>query len=285
MHIGFVGLGKMGAPMATRLTGRHHVFGYSRSGVPDELISAGVVPCQSLEEVARRSQVVILMVPDTKDVEAILFEAGGLASALDPGKMVIDMSSISAVATRKFGQAIEQAGSAFVDAPVSGGEIGAREGTLTIMAGGSAEGFARAAPLLALMGASVSHVGAVGSGQIAKMANQIIVAATIAAVGEALVFASKAGTDSRLVRKALLGGFAASRVLDVHGERMINRDFTPGFRIELHRKDLALALDCAREVAATLPVTSLCHDKMSAFIASGGSSLDHSALVLVNERE
>jgi 2-hydroxy-3-oxopropionate reductase len=219
------------------------------------------------------------MLPDTPDVEAVLFGETGVASGLKRGKTVVDMSSISPIATRDFARRIEALGCEYLDAPVSGGEVGAKAASLTIMVGGPDAAFERVKPLFALMGKNVTHVGANGDGQTTKVANQIIVALNIAAVGEALLFASKAGADPAKVRAALMGGFAASRILEVHGERMIKRTFDPGFRIGLHQKDLNLALSGARAIGVALPQTAGAAQLMQACAAHGWDQLDHSALV------
>ncbi len=222
------------------------------------------------------------MVPDTPDVQKVLFGEGGIASALassGKGKAVVDMSSISPIETKEFAKQIEATGADWLDAPVSGGEVGAKAASLTIMVGGKDEVFARLQPLLALMGKNITHVGPAGAGQVTKVANQIIVALNIAAVAEALVFASKAGADPARVRQALMGGFASSRVLEVHGERMVKRTFNPGFRIKLHQKDLNLALQGARALGVALPNTAMTAQLMQACAAAGLADMDHSALV------
>lgn len=283
-HIGFIGLGIMGRPMAARLLdGGHRLYAHSRSSVPEELIGKGAVVCGSGTEVARQAEIVITMLPDTPDVEKVLFGTKGVAEGLVPGKMVVDMSSISPLATRKFAEKIEELGCSYLDAPVSGGEVGAKNGSLTIMVGGPPEVFDRVRPLFELMGKNITLVGANGDGQTAKVSNQIIVALTIEAVGEALLFASKAGASAEKVRQALMGGFASSRILEVHGARMIARNFDPGFRMELHRKDLKLALEGAASLELSLPHTASCHQLMNAAIANGGARRDHSALVQILE--
>jgi 2-hydroxy-3-oxopropionate reductase len=280
MDVGFVGLGIMGRPMAANLlAGGHALFLHSRSGVPRELTGAGGVACASGREVASRAEVVFTMVPGTADVEAALFGPGGIAEGLSAGKVVVDSSSISPAATRAFAARVAALGCEYVDAPVSGGDVGAREATLTIMAGATEAGFARVRPLLALLGRNVTHVGENGAGQTAKVANQIVVALTIEAIGEALLFASRAGVDPAKVRQALLGGFAASRILELHGARMIERRFEPGARIELHQKDLELALAGAREMGLALPGTANAQQLFNACRALGGARWDHSAMV------
>ncbi|MEW9856394.1 2-hydroxy-3-oxopropionate reductase [Novosphingobium sp. M1R2S20] len=281
MNIGFIGLGIMGRPMAGHLQAAGHRLGVvqHRTPLPQEFTKAGAKVCQTPREVAENAEVVILMVPDTPDVERVLLGTGGVAEGLKPGTLVIDMSSIDPIATRAFASRILELGCDYVDAPVSGGEVGAKNAALTIMCGGSPEAFAKALPLLELMGKNITHVGGVGDGQVAKVANQIIVALNIEAVSEALVFAAKAGADPAKVREALLGGFASSRVLEVHAERMIKRTFEPGFRIELHQKDLNLALSSARSLGMALPNTAMAQQLFSACVARGGKAWDHSGMV------
>jgi 2-hydroxy-3-oxopropionate reductase len=278
--LGFVGLGIMGRPMAANLMkGGHRLHLHSRSGVPKALADAGGIACASGKEVAERSQVVFTMVPDTPHVAEALFGPQGIAEGLSAGKTVVDMSSISPADTKQFAQRIEGLGCRYLDAPVSGGEVGAKAATLTIMVGGPADTFEAVKPLFELMGKNISLVGGNGDGQTCKVANQIIVALNIEAVAEALLFASKMGADPARVRQALLGGFASSRVLEVHGERMLKRTFDPGFRIELHQKDLGLALGNARQVGMSLPNTATAQELFNACKARGGKGWDHSALV------
>ncbi len=274
--IGFIGTGIMGRPMAGHLAkGGHQVLTFSRSNSAVE----GCSSAKSIAELTAASDVIILMLPDTPDVAAVLFGDGGVASALSKGKTVIDMSSISPTETKRFAARVRELGCEYLDAPVSGGEVGAKAATLTIMVGGSQPAFDRIKPLFELMGKNITLIGENGDGQTCKVANQIIVAATIEAVGEALLFASKAGADPAQVRQALMGGFASSRILEVHGERMIKRNFAPGFRIALHQKDLNLALAGARELGISLPATSTCQQLFNAVVASGGAALDHSGMV------
>ncbi len=285
MNIGFIGLGIMGAPMALHLENAgHQLFVKTRSKVPDSIAASKAKACASGEEVARQSEIIFLMVPDTPDVEAVLFGEGGVAAGLDAGggaerKVVVDMSSISPIATKAFARKINEAGADYMDAPVSGGEVGAKAASLTIMCGAEPAVFEKVRPLLEKMGKNITLVGGVGDGQTTKVANQIIVALNIAAVSEALVFASKAGADPAKVRQALMGGFASSRILEVHGERMIKRTFNPGFRIKLHQKDLNLALQGARELGVALPQTANAAQLMQSVAANGMGDLDHSALV------
>ena len=283
--LGFIGLGIMGAPMAGHLRAAgHELFVNTRSQVPQALLDAGAVACSTPAEVAQAAEVIFTMVPDTPDVAKVLFGEGGVASALSKGKTVVDMSSISPIETQDFAKRIEATGADWLDAPVSGGEVGAKAASLTIMVGGKDDVFQRLQPLLALMGKNITHVGPAGAGQITKVANQVIVALNIAAVGEALVFAAKAGADPARVRQALMGGFAASRVLEVHGERMIKRTFNPGFRIKLHQKDLNLALQGARSLGLAMPNTAMAAQLMQACAANGHAEKDHSALVLALEQ-
>ncbi|MEP6874334.1 MAG: 2-hydroxy-3-oxopropionate reductase [Burkholderiales bacterium] len=280
MKLGFIGLGIMGAPMAGHLIAAGHtLFVTARGKAP-----AQATACATPADVARRADVIFMMVPDTPDVEAVLFGEGGVASGLTQGKTIVDMSSISPMATKAFAKKINDLGCDYLDAPVSGGEVGAKAASLTIMCGGPEATFERIRPLLELMGKNITLVGGNGDGQTTKVANQIIVALNIAAVGEALLFASKAGADPAKVRQALMGGFAASRILEVHGERMIKRTFAPGFRIKLHQKDLALALAGARELGVALPQTAGAAQLMQAGAAHGDAELDHSALVRALER-
>ncbi len=281
MHkLGFIGLGIMGAPMAQHLLAAgHQVFLHSRSGVPATLLGAGGLACSSAQQVAQQADIIFMMLPDTPDVARVLFGESGLAAGLIAGKTVVDMSSISPMETKDFAQKINAQGCDYLDAPVSGGQVGAKAASLTIMVGGPLAAFERLRPLFELMGKNITLVGGNGDGQTCKVANQIIVALNIAAVGEALLFASKAGADPAKVRQALMGGFAASRILEVHGERMIKRTFAPGFRIGLHQKDLNLALQGARALGVALPQTANAAQLMQVCSANGMQDLDHSALV------
>jgi 2-hydroxy-3-oxopropionate reductase len=280
LKIGFVGLGIMGAPMARHLIDAgHQLFVYSHGKLHPSIAETNVVVCASSTEVAQRADIVITMVPDTPDVAAVLFGEGGVAAGLSKGKLVIDMSSISPIDTKEFARKINALGCDYLDAPVSGGEVGAKAASLTIMVGGPEAAFAKAKPLFELMGKNITLVGGNGDGQTCKVANQIIVALNIAAVGEALLFASKAGADPAKVRQALMGGFAASRILEVHGERMVKRTFAPGFRIGLHQKDLNLALAGAKALGVALPQTAGAAQLMQVCAANGMQDLDHSALV------
>ena len=280
MNIGFIGLGIMGKPMAGHLQAAgHKLFLHTRSRVPQELIDAGGVACVSSKEVAQKSDIVITMLPDTPDVATVLFDAGGVAEGLSAGKTVIDMSSISPTETKAFAKKINALGCTYFDAPVSGGEVGAKAASLTIMVGGPEAAFDDVKPIFELMGKNITLIGGNGDGQTTKVANQIIVALNIEAVAEALLFASKSGADPNKVRAALMGGFAASRILEVHGQRMIDRTFNPGFRIALHQKDLNLALQSARAIGVSLPNTATAQELFNACVANGGAGWDHSAMV------
>lgn len=280
MQIGFIGLGIMGRPMALNLKkAGHEILVPERASLTAEIRAAATVLADATA-VARAAEVVILMLPDTPDVEQVLFGANGVADGLSAGKLVIDMSSIDPLATKRFAERIAGLGCHYLDAPVSGGEVGATQATLTIMVGGPEAAFRRAEPLFAAMGKSITHIGAEnGAGQICKVANQIVVALNIEAVAEALLFASRAGADPARVRAALLGGFAASRVLEVHGQRMLDHSFAPGFRVRLHQKDLNLALSAARQLGLALPNTASAQQLFSAVVAHGGADRDHAAML------
>jgi 2-hydroxy-3-oxopropionate reductase len=279
-NIGFIGLGIMGAPMAGHLINDGHTLFTNTVGpTPSALVEAGARVCLNGAEVASQADIIFIMVPDTPQVDEVLFGKDGVASALSAGKIVVDMSSISPVATKDFAKRINALGCEYLDAPVSGGEVGAKAASLTIMVGGSEAAFATVKPLLEKMGKNITLVGGNGDGQITKVANQIIVALTIEAVGEALLLAAKAGADPARVREALMGGFAASRILEVHGERMVKRTFAPGFRIDLHRKDLNLALTTGRQLGVALPNTATAQELFNTCAAHEGGSWDHSAMV------
>jgi 2-hydroxy-3-oxopropionate reductase len=284
MKIGFVGLGIMGHPMALNLIkGGHELFVYGKRRLPADVREAGATVCDTLRAIAENAEIVILMVPDTPDVKSVLFDPGGIGEGLSAGKIVVDMSSISPIETKLFAAEINKKGCDYLDAPVSGGEVGAKSASLTIMVGGPERAFTKVKPIFDLMGKNITLVGGNGDGQTTKVANQIIVALTIEAVGEALLFASRAGADPAKVRQALMGGFASSRILEIHGERMIKRNFDPGFRIELHQKDLNLALQGARSLNLSLPNTATTQELFNAAAALGGKGWDHSGLVRVLE--
>ncbi len=280
MKVGFVGLGIMGAPMAGHLiAGGHEVYLSDIKPVPESLLQKGGKQGGTAKDVAQKADVIVIMVPDTPHVESALFGELGVANGLSKGKTVVDMSSISPLATKEFARKINRLGCDYLDAPVSGGEVGAKAASLTIMVGGPEGAFEKVKPLFQLLGKNITLVGGNGDGQTCKVANQIIVGITIEAVAEALLFASKAGADPARVRQALMGGFASSRILEVHGERMVKRNFDPGFRIELHLKDLSLALTGARSLQLSLPMTAICQQVMNAAAAHGGGGWDHSGLV------
>lgn len=284
MKIGFLGTGIMGGPMAGHLVDNgHDIYVDGSHKVPDSLRER-VYLCNSAKEVAEQTELIILMVPDTPDVEAVLFGDAGVAAGLSSAKIVVDMSSISPVETKEFAKKINDLDCKYLDAPVSGGQVGAENGALTIMVGGDQQTFDYVLPIFKLMGQNITLVGANGDGQTCKVANQIIVGLTIEAVAEALLFASKAGADPAKVREALMGGFASSKILEVHGERMINRTFAPGFRINLHQKDLSLALANAGQLQISLPNTANAQQLFNAVAAMGESELDHSAMILALEK-
>ncbi|MBM3377547.1 MAG: 2-hydroxy-3-oxopropionate reductase [Betaproteobacteria bacterium] len=280
MKVGFIGLGIMGAPMAEHLNkAGHQLFLNTIGDMPAWVGGSSAKVCASAKEVTQLADIIITMVPDTPDVEAVLFSANGVAEGMAKGKIVVDMSSISPIATKGFAQKIRDLGGSYLDAPVSGGEVGAKNATLTIMVGGDEAIFNRVKPLFELMGKNITLVGENGAGQTTKVANQIIVALNIEAVAEALVFAAKAGADPARVRQALMGGFASSKILEVHGERMVKRTFDPGFRINLHQKDLNLALSSARALGVSLPNTATAQELFNSLAARGGSGWDHSAMI------
>ncbi|MBM4312441.1 MAG: 2-hydroxy-3-oxopropionate reductase [Deltaproteobacteria bacterium] len=285
-EIGFIGLGIMGKPMAGHLLkAGHKVYVYDIvPAAVTELEKQGAIACKSSKEVAGKTGIVFLIVPDTPDVDAALFGKNGVAEGIQAGSIVVDMSSISPIATKEFARKLKEMGVEMLDAPVSGGQVGAQNAALSIMVGGSVENFERIKPFFEIMGKNIVHIGGNGDGQTCKVANQIVVALTIEAVAEALLFASKAGADPAKVRAALLGGFAQSRILELHGERMIKRTFQPGFRVCLHQKDLNLALESARKMGLSLPNTATAQELFNAIAAGGGSDLDHSAMVLALEK-
>lgn len=284
--LGFIGLGIMGKPMAGHLVAAGHtVRVYDRNDEPvKELSAKGATACSSSADVVAKSDIIFIIVPDTPDVEDVLFGPKGVAETVRKGSIVVDMSSISPIATKKFAEKLAASGVEMLDAPVSGGQVGAENAALSIMVGGKEDVFAKIKPYFELMGKNIVHIGPNGDGQTCKVANQIVVALTIEAVGEALLLAAKAGADPAKVREALLGGFAQSRILDLHGERMISRSFNPGFRIRLHQKDLNLALQAARDLGLSLPNTATAQELFNAVAARDGADLDHSAMVLALER-
>lgn len=279
--IGFIGTGIMGLPMALNVINAGHellVSNHHRTP-PAALTEAGAQTLASPKDVTNAAEFVVIMLPDTQDVESVLFGQDGVIEGMRPGKVVIDMSSISPSATKTFAEKVVATGGRYLDAPVSGGEVGAKSGTLSIMVGGEQQTFERALPLLRCMGKNITLIGSNGDGQTAKVANQIIVGLNIQAVAEALLFAARNGAEPAKVREALMGGFASSRVLEVHGERMIKGTFDPGFRISLHQKDLNLALEGARSLGINLPNTANAQQAFSTCNALGGADWDHSALI------
>jgi len=285
-RIGFIGLGIMGKPMALHLVrAGYPLVVLNRSPGPQiELVSAGATAGASPKHVAEQSDVVITMLPDSPDVEQVILGKEGVLEGLVPGGLVIDMSTVLPSLARRIADAARQKECTALDAPVSGGQVGAENATLSIMVGGTAEAFERAKPIFQCMGKNIVYIGEAGAGQVAKAANQIVVGVTIAAVSEALVLAAKAGVDPARVREALLGGFAQSRILDLHGNRMLQRNFQPGFKTKLHRKDMGIVLNTARELGLALPVSEAVIELMNDLTASGGGDLDHSALVTVLEK-
>jgi 2-hydroxy-3-oxopropionate reductase len=284
--VGFIGLGIMGLPMARHLLDAGFTLAvHSRSPGPvNELAAAGARPFASPLEVSAASDVVITMLPDTPDVESVLLGKDGVISGISPGSLAIDMSTIDPLATRRFAEALDGVGASMLDAPVSGGEKGAVERTLSIMVGGSQDDVARAMPLFRAMGTTIVHVGDAGAGQVAKACNQLVVASTIQAVAEALVLSERAGVDPGRVREALLGGFAGSKILEIHGQRMLDRDFRPGFRSRLHLKDAGIVLDTAERVGSAVPAFAVAAKALRRLVEESGGELDHSALYTIVER-
>jgi 2-hydroxy-3-oxopropionate reductase len=286
MRIGFIGLGIMGKPMALHLRqGGHELWVYGRRRVTMEpLMAAGATGCSNPAEVAANADIIFVMVSDTPDVEQVLFGADGVAEGMRAGSVVVDMSSISPVTTKDMARRLVQKGVDMIDAPVSGGEVGAVNATLSIMAGGKPEVFERVKPLFELMGKNIVRVGDSGAGQTAKVCNQVVVAMTIIAVSEALLLATKAGVNPARVREALLGGFAGSKILEVHGNRMITRDFKPGFKTALHQKDMKIAMQTAHDLGLALPGAAMAAEYLNALMGTGDGELDSSAIVKVLER-
>jgi 2-hydroxy-3-oxopropionate reductase len=285
-RIGFIGLGIMGKPMAGHLARAGYpisVYDIAKGPVA-ELVGLGATACGNSREVAEKSDLLFLMLPDTPDVEAALFGPDGVSAGIKAGAVVVDMSSISPIGTRKFAERLRDQGVEMLDAPVSGGQIGAENAALSIMVGGKEEVFEKVRPFFEKMGKNIVRIGGNGDGQVCKVANQVVVALTIEAVAEALVLAGKSGADVNKVREALLGGFAQSKILEVHGERMIKRTFNPGFRLRLHQKDLNLALETAREIGVALPGTAAAQELFNAVGAEHGKDLDHSSMVLALEK-
>jgi 2-hydroxy-3-oxopropionate reductase len=285
-RIGFIGLGAMGKPMARNLMKAGypvHVLTRTRSKIED-LLADGAVWCNTPKEIGRRSDVVITMLPDTPDVEKAFADRDGVFDGARPGMLMIDMSTISPITARKLAREAEARGCDFLDAPVSGGDIGAKNGTLSIMVGGRESAFDRAMPIFQAMGKTILLIGDSGAGQITKAANQIVTSINIEAVAEALVFAAKAGVDPVKVRQALMGGAAYSRILENHGQKMIERNFTPGFRMRLHRKDLDITLEAGKAYGAALPVTSQVRELMTETLNDGQGDMDNSSFILLLEK-
>ncbi len=286
MNLGFIGLGIMGKPMALNLLkGGHKLAVHGRRPeTMKPLVAAGAQACTSPQAAAAGADVVFIMVSDTPDVERVILGEHGVIHGARLGSVVVDMSSISPIATQAIAKQLAEKGIDMLDAPVSGGEAGAIAGTLSIMAGGKAKVFERVLPLFQLLGKNIVHVGAHGAGQTAKVCNQMVVAQTIAAVSEALIFAIKAGVDPAKVRQALLGGFAGSKILEVHGQRMLERNFKPGFKAKLHQKDIRIALLAAHELGLGLPGTAMASAYLNALVGSGEGELDSSAIVKILEK-
>jgi len=287
MNVAFIGLGIMGKPMALNLRkAGHTVFVHGRrpeSMAP--LAEAGCIPCKSTAEAASLAEVIIVMVSDTPDVEQVLFGDNGVAQGARAGSVVVDMSTISPTATRRFAEQLQARGIEMLDAPVSGGDVGAINATLSIMVGGKPEVFERVKPAFEAMGKNIVRVGDNGAGQVAKACNQIVVAVTIEGVAEALTFARKNGVDPAKVRDALMGGFAGSRILEVHGKRMLDNDYTPGFKTKLHQKDINIVMQTAKELGLSLPGAALVMQHLNALMGTGGAELDSAAVMKIVERE
>jgi 2-hydroxy-3-oxopropionate reductase len=284
--LGWIGLGIMGRPMAGHLLAagnKVNIFDVVAASVK-EIEGKGGIACKSAKEVAQKADIIFTMVPDTPDVEAVLFGKDGVAEGLKRGSIVVDMSSISPIGTKEFAKKIKALGCRYLDAPVSGGQVGAEKAILSIMVGGDADLFEQIKPYFEKMGKNIVLIGDNGAGQTCKVCNQIAVALHILAASEALLLASKAGVDPAKVRSALMGGLAASRVMEVIGEKQIKRTFAPGFRIRLHQKDLNLALQSARSLHMSIPGTALAQEMFNAVAADGGIDLDHSAMVQALEK-
>jgi 2-hydroxy-3-oxopropionate reductase len=286
MKLGFIGLGIMGRPMALNLCrAGHALWVHGRRPVTMEmLVEAGAQACHTVADVAAHAEIIFIMVSDTPDVENIVLGESGLVQRLRPGQAIVDMSTISPASTRRLAQELETRGVEMLDAPVSGGEVGAINANLSIMVGGREKTFQRVKPLFDVLGSNVVHVGDHGAGQVAKACNQIVAALTIEAVSEALTFARKNGVDAAKVREALMGGFAGSKILEVHGQRMLDNDFKPGFKVKLHQKDLRIVIEDAHKLGIGLPGAALVAQHLNALMGSGDGELDSSAIVKVIER-
>jgi 2-hydroxy-3-oxopropionate reductase len=285
-RIGFIGLGIMGRPMALNLRKAGHALWVHgrRPETMKPLTAAGATACSSPKDVAANADMIFICVSDTPDVEQVILGEHGLIHGVRAGSVVVDMSTISPAATRRFAEELKKRGADMLDAPVSGGEVGAINATLSIMVGGKPEVFARVQPLFAAMGKNIVHVGDHGAGQVVKACNQVVVAATIEAVAEALTFARKNGVDPAKVRAALMGGFAGSKILEVHGQRMLDNDFKPGFKVKLHQKDLKIVMDDAHKLGLALPGAALVAQHLNALMGAGDGELDSAAIVKVVER-
>ena len=285
-NVGFIGLGIMGRPMALNIIRAGHplwVYARRRESLAP-LTAAGARECTSPQEVAARADITFVMVSDTGDVEEVLLGKTGFIHGARKGTVVVDMSTISPVATRAMAAKLAAAGVEMLDAPVSGGEAGAVSGSLSIMVGGKPEVFSRVKPLFDCLGKNIVHVGANGAGQVAKACNQIVVALTIEAVSEAFTFARRNGVDAAKVREALMGGFAGSKIMEVHGRRMLENDFQPGFKARLHRKDMRIVMETAREFGLSLPGTALVTEHINTLVADGDGELDSAAVIKVVEK-
>ncbi|HTN94937.1 MAG TPA: 2-hydroxy-3-oxopropionate reductase [Gallionella sp.] len=286
VNIGFIGPGIMGGPMAQNLMkGGHRLWVYARRPeATKKLVESGATACSSAAEVAKHADVIFLIVSDTPDVESVIFGENGAAKQARSGSVIVDMSTISPTATKVFAERLAKQGVDMLDAPVSGGETGAINATLSIMVGGKANVFERVKPLLELMGKNIVHIGDNGAGQVAKACNQIVVAVTIEAVAEALTFARKNGADAAKVREALMGGFAGSKVMEVHGKRMLDNEFKPGFKVGLHQKDMRIVMETAHQLGVALPAAALVTQHLNALMGTGDSNLDSAAVVKVVKR-
>jgi 2-hydroxy-3-oxopropionate reductase len=286
INVGFIGPGIMGGPMALNLMkGGYKLWGYARRPeAMKKLVDAGATACTSAEEVAKHADVTFLIVSDTPDVESVIFGENGIAKGARKGSVIVDMSTISPTATKVFAQRLAKQGVEMLDAPVSGGEGGAISGTLSIMVGGNTKVFEQVKPLFECMGKNIVHVGDNGAGQVAKSCNQIVVAVTIQAVAEALTFASMNGADAAKVRDALMGGFAGSKVMEVHGKRMLDNDFKPGFKVGLHQKDMRIVMETAHQLGVALPAAALVTQNLNALVGTGDSELDSAAVVKIVKR-
>jgi len=287
MDIAFIGMGIMGKPMAINLKNAGHTV-YVHGRRPETMtppLQAGCAGCASIAEAAAQADIIIIMVSDTADVEQVLFDDKGVIHGAQPGSVVVDMSTISPTATRHMARKLRDHGIEMLDAPVSGGEVGAINATLSIMVGGKPEVFERVKPVFEAMGKNIVLVGDNGAGQVAKACNQIVVAVTIEAVAEALTFARKNDVDPAKVREALMGGFAGSRILEVHGKRMLDNDYTPGFKTRLHQKDINIVMQTAKELGLALPGAALVMQHLNALMGTGGAELDSAAVMKIVERE